>query len=740
MAKKKQSHRRLLALLLPIISGAGLFFLEPLNFVRELEFMTVDWRFQARAKSDPPPSPEITLIAIGDQSLGEYGRWEEWTRDIHGDFARALAMQPPAVLAFDFFFSEKSRDPASDESFADGLSRHIAAITGMKIEPSQTEFVMNPVNLEGTQPLTKIEGDISQLLSGNSALRPIAIIDQSSYTGVVNCPPPPGIGEIRRDIPLVGVLGDQVYPSMVLQILMQKEWAAPDDVRVVVGESITVPKSEGGEWVIPIDEYGTMPINYRDTNRFEMIDYAATTEALETISKAGEGASSAWPETYPKLEGQIIIVGQSAEGLPDIGPTPYLSFDPLFRVQATALDNILQSDYLTEIPFLWVLLGWLLIVWLTLALLFNTNPFVEISVPLAVIVAYVFAAFALFSSQSIVLPLVLPVLGFIVIHGTIIAVRMISEEKAKRHIQSVFGTYVAQTIVKDIIDSGKMPELGGQKVDITVLFSDIQGFSTFSEQLSPEKLVDLMVEYLSEMTDIILDQSGTLDKYIGDAIDAMFGAPVPVEDHAYRSVVSAILMQEKQVELTERWKKRDDLPALVQTMRTRIGLNTGEAVVGNIGSVRRFNYTMMGDNVNLGARCESGAKSYGVYTMITGDTVAAAEKTNDDITYRLLDKIIVKGKTLPVEVYEVVGWTKDLTATELDCVSRYAEAFASYQDQKWDEAKTAFEKVSEIEFFQPDRDPGVITNPSLVMAARCKAMQKNPPEADWDGVYTMTTK
>ena len=220
----------------------------------------------------------------------------------------------------------------------------------------------------------------------------------------------------------------------------------------------------------------------------------------------------------------------------------------------------------------------------------------------------------------------------------------------------------------------------------------------------------------------------------------MFGAPIPYPDHAYRAVACTIAMQKMQEELCERWKKDATLPEKVHNMRTRIGLNSGEAVVGNIGSRRRFNYTMMGDNVNLGARCESGAKSYGVYTMITGDTRKAAMETKDDVCYRYLDKIVVQGRSLPVKVYEVIGYHSEVSSETKQCLDIFAKAIEAYLEQDWMRAQELFQEASRFEFFQPDRDHGVSKNPSIVMADRCLEMKANPPGEDWDGVYTMTTK
>jgi adenylate cyclase len=248
-----------------------------------------------------------------------------------------------------------------------------------------------------------------------------------------------------------------------------------------------------------------------------------------------------------------------------------------------------------------------------------------------------------------------------------------------------------------------------------------------------------MVEYLSEMTDIITDDGGTLDKYIGDAIDAMYGAPLSLDNHAYVAVGSTIRMQKKQIELQEKWKS-EGRKELIQNMRTRIGLNTGTAVVGNMGSVRRFNYTMMGDSVNLGARCESGAKSYGVYTMITDRTKTAAVSAKDDVIYRYLDQIVVKGKTKPVKVHEVIGFKHETSPETLDCLELYEQGLNAYLKSRWSEAILKFEKASALELFQPDKKTGVVTNPSRVMIDRCRIYQVSPPPLSWDGVFQMTSK
>ncbi|MAS92716.1 MAG: hypothetical protein CMO55_05910 [Verrucomicrobiales bacterium] len=738
MASKSDKRRPLAVFLAPVLTAGLMALVWPTDFVRELENVTMDWRFRARADTDPAPDPRIALVGIGDQSLKEWGRWQDWTRKNHAAFLAALALNEtriPKVVAYDFFFPEKSLDTSADEAFASYLELHPGAITGVEIIEKEVPEPSRHFDWIGkTIPLSNVTGEVSNLLGGDDANAPIEAIAEASWTGMVNCPPSKLDG-MRRKLPFVGRIGENVYPSFVLQIIMQWEEVSPDEVTVVIGDSVTIPRSDGSEYKVPIDGNGFFTINYRNTDRFNVVDYVAL--AIQS-SNSSEGAP--WPEDIPPIKDQILVVGQSAVGLSDFGATPYSAQAALFMVQATALDSILRGDFMTEFPKLWIILAWLAIAWATLISLRRAPIIVEIAVPVVIIVGFVLLCFFVFEHFSLSVPMFLPILGFALIHTTVIGDRLVTELKEKRRIKGMFSSYVSPDLVQMMVASGETPELGGKEVEITVLFSDIQGFSGFSEVLSPKELVDIMVEYLSSLTDIMQEQGGTLDKYIGDAIDGMFGAPLSLPDHAYQGVKAAILMQREQEELCKIWQQREGTNELVKTMRTRIGLNSGVAVVGNIGSARRFNYTMMGDNVNLGARLESGAKTYGVYTMVSHDTRNAAQATRDDIIYRYIDKIQVMGRTQPVEVHEVLEYKDRVTQETLDCIEIYSSALELYMNQEWDKAIEQFKKSANLELFQPNRDPGIKTNPSLMMANRCDIMKISPPEKDWDGVYRMTTK
>jgi adenylate cyclase len=248
-----------------------------------------------------------------------------------------------------------------------------------------------------------------------------------------------------------------------------------------------------------------------------------------------------------------------------------------------------------------------------------------------------------------------------------------------------------------------------------------------------------MNEYLTACTDIVTAQGGTLDKYIGDAVVAMFGAPVEFADHAYRACVASQLVRQRLDELRRKWTSAGSKwPATVGHMHTRIGLNSGAAVVGNMGSLTRFNYTMMGDTVNLAARLETAARSYGAGTLVTDATKNAAELAGDRCVFRFLDRIVVKGRSQPVPIFEILGLKESLPASLRECAQHFAEGMERYLRQDWDGATAAFERAAKLEPRQPDEFTEI--NPSLLYVQRCQLMKVNPPEEAWDGVFVMMTK
>jgi adenylate cyclase len=306
----------------------------------------------------------------------------------------------------------------------------------------------------------------------------------------------------------------------------------------------------------------------------------------------------------------------------------------------------------------------------------------------------------------------------------------------------MFGAYVSPALVSRMVDSGEEPKLGGIEEDITAYFSDIQSFSSFSEKLSPPRLVELMNEYLTACTDIVQAEGGTLDKYIGDAVVAMYGAPLALPDHAHRACVAALRVQRRVGELREKWiHEGEKWPEIVHRIQTRIGLNSGLAVVGNMGSHTRFNYTMMGDNVNIAARMESGAKKWGVYTMCTEATRLGCDKVAADrVFFRALGRIIVKGRTQPLPIFEMVALAEDVTDANRECVALFEQGLQRYYERDWDGALALFRRSEPLEVNGRGRAPGTHDNPSLVYIEITENYRAAPPPAGWAGVFEMTEK
>jgi adenylate cyclase len=252
-------------------------------------------------------------------------------------------------------------------------------------------------------------------------------------------------------------------------------------------------------------------------------------------------------------------------------------------------------------------------------------------------------------------------------------------------------------------------------------------------------LVELMNEYLTACTDIVQSEGGTLDKYIGDAVVAMFGAPIALPDHALRACVATQRVHLQLGELRRKWESEGGKwPEIVWRMQSRIGLNSGMCTIGNMGSRTRFNYTMMGDDVNLAARLEGAAKNYGVATLVSEMTKYAAEKHGDRCAFRFLDKIVVKGRSRPVAIYELVGLKDKLSRSILDCTEIFNAGIEYYLRQDWTSAADCFARSATLEPARPSSVGGV--DASTVFLKRCAAMKHEPPARDWDGVFVLKTK
>jgi adenylate cyclase len=336
----------------------------------------------------------------------------------------------------------------------------------------------------------------------------------------------------------------------------------------------------------------------------------------------------------------------------------------------------------------------------------------------------IFIAYNLQWESNFWLPVINPIMTMLVTFSLVYIYKYNTEEKGKRFIKETFSHFVTQSVVEELLANPEKIKLGGERKNCTVIFSDVAGFTTISEQLTPEALVKLLNDYLTEMTNIVFKYDGMLDKYEGDAIMAVFGAPLEHGNHAVQACAAALMMQTQLIKLRELWGKQNR-----PKLEARCGINSGDMVVGNMGSERRFDYTVMGDAVNLGARLEAANKEYGTSIMIGVNTFTEA---GDQIIARELDLLRVMGKNEPVKVYELVGLKEQgISDKKKQVLDLFHEGYKHYRQKDWQNAKKYFSQVLTI-----DHADG----PSKTYIKRCDLFIKTPPAENWDGVYTMLKK
>ncbi|MBT7371710.1 MAG: CHASE2 domain-containing protein, partial [Gammaproteobacteria bacterium] len=422
------------------------------------------------------------------------------------------------------------------------------------------------------------------------------------------------------------------------------------------------------------------------------------------------------------VEDRIVLVGEVAEVAHDEFETPVGNVYGV-EIIANSITTMLRGGPLRPAS-LWLelVLGILL-----LAVFLGTrqiqNPMPRNTISIVVILAYILLTSYLYISSGLVISMSYLVLAAI-FSMIVVNVRFyITEMGQKAQIRQMFGQYLSPKVVEDLVEDPSKVQLGGEEREMTAYFSDIAGFSSISEHMTPSELVQLLNDYLTEMCNIIIGLEGTVDKYEGDAIIAFWGAPTVQLDHARLACYASIDMNKRLVELRDKWEAEG-----VPQLRVRMGLNSGPMVVGNMGSVQRMNYTIMGDAVNLAARLEGANKAYGSRMMISESTYRACA---DDIDVRELDRIRVVGKSEPVTVYELLDRKNQSTAAVADLVLQFETGLGLYKDGDFAMARSEFQTCLDI----VGED-----GPAQAYIARCEQYLENPPDPDWDGVFTLTEK
>lgn len=724
-----------------------------MRYLKALENIALNWRFRIRGEL---PSPaKLIYVDVDSKSIELMGE-RPFPRIFYAEAVSALFEQGQVkTIGIDIVFSDSAQSFLTDpqkitmdnQAFRQVIEEYPNLVLAAAYTPRVNRLSQGE-QVELTEFPLIYKGQIDPLKNALPEQPSISLIGLTGGSlGLINVDEQLSQDSSTNWVPMFAYTPGPTYYTLALQLIRLYEGLPAEAIQIHSGALYL--KSSKGEvlYKIPLERHQLVEVNWFSrffspmNERYSMADVLL---ANAWLYEGNEQEREQANKFFKRFKDAIVLIGPVDPMLQDLSPTPFDS-EPVPRVgiHGNLLKTIMSGDYIKRMPILAdYALTYLLSIQVFVLVLYSGRRSLWFKLgSICLLVGYAGGVFALFSFYQLIVPLITPVGASVTSAFIGLIYKLVHEEKQKGRIKNMFGTYVSPALVSQMVESQEEPTLGGVEETITAFFSDIQSFSSFSERLSPNQLVEIMNEYLSAMTDVVQEEKGTLDKYIGDAIVAMFGAPVKVEDHAYRACITAYEVQERQKMLRQKWMNEGDKwPDLVFGMQTRIGLNTGLATVGNMGSKTRFNYTMMGDNVNLAARCESGAKIYGVYTMVTESTREACEQTKQDIVFRYLDCIVVKGRSQPVAVYELVCLKHDMTDALAECLGLFNLGIESYLKQEWDVAIEIFNKASRLEPFQPEKTPGVHTNPSLVLIERCKMLRESPPAENWNGVFTMQTK
>ena len=733
------------ALLLTLVV-LGIYYLDP-PFLNLLELKTLDLRFLSRGKI--PTSDKVALVTIDEKSLDELGRWP-WPRTRMAQLLDALVKGSAGVVGFDIVWAEPDQNSElmsltalkrkvaelklgnpdleryldgvlkradSDRILADSLARSRRAILGYFFHFSPRE---GPGKKEKSPPkdlppltafnmvrFTSEEAARVPLFEAQYPAVNIPILSRAAEgAGYFNIFPDPD-GTVRW-APLVIKYQDRHYCALSLAVLKKYLENAPLGLRIA---EFGVEQMRLGKLSIPTSEEGRLLINYRGPQK--TFPHYSATDVIH-----GRTPDNAF-------RGKIVLVGATAIGIYDMRVTPFEHVFPGLEIHANVIDSILQGHFLHR-PNWITLVDILVVVAVGLilgALLHRFKAHWGALVGAALFLSVLVLGKILFENPGVWMNLTYPSLNLVLIYLGVTGYRYMTEEKEKKKIRGAFQYYLTASVVEEMLKNPDKLKLGGEKKDLTVLFSDIRGFTSISEQMTPEGLVRFLNEYLTTMTDIVFKYDGLLDKYMGDAIMAIWGAPLDQPDHVKRACLAALDMVEELHRLQKKWSA-EGMPFL----NVGIGVNAGPMVVGNMGSDRRFDYTVMGDSVNLGSRLEGLNKTYGTNIIVSEMTF---DKVKGEFLARELDLVRVKGKDQPVKIYELLSPVKTASAHQQTLAGGFQDALAEYRKRNWDRAREGFQAV--LSKFTHD-------GPAKLYLERCDALSKNPPPVDWDGVYTMTTK
>lgn len=669
-------------------------------FLQHIDLKLKDARFQIRGTRVPPN--RIALAVIDNKSIKEIGRWP-WSREVFARFIDGLKSYGAKVSVLDIVFSEPQGN-RQDMALASAIDnagqvvmgyffrndrQNISAISVEQLAAARVTNLDLPEN-QATLPITEfssVDANIPVLAQGAA--------DFGFFNQIADS------DGLFRKSPLLLLFDGNIYPSLALKALQQAGFgeislkAGPEGVQSVAVGNRAIAVNDRGE--LSLDYYGPSG-SFLTFSAADIINKRLPAEALRD---------------------KIVFVGATEVGIYDLRATPFDSALPGLDIHATIAANTIEGRFLfNNKNTVRLEIATLILFTLALSLLLAWSPGTALGLVLssATVSFFLVANYLLFSRFHQNASILYPMMGMLLSTVSAESYRNLVLERKGRYLKKAFCNYVSADLVSEILKNPDSLRLGGEKREITILFSDIRGFTTLSEQLSPEELVGLLNEYLSPMTRIVMDERGTLDKYIGDAVMAIYNAPLNVEAHAAHACRTALKMLEQLKLLNRAYESRG-----LSSIDIGIGINTGDAIVGNMGADFRFDYTAIGDNVNLASRLEGLNKYYGTHTLVSH---ATRQQVNDPgLLFREIDLVQVKGKLKPVPLYELMSGGEQITEP-------FTSALDLYREGRFAEARAAFTPMATA-----GADPV-----SILYLERCSEFMSNPPPADWNGVFVARTK
>lgn len=640
------------------------------QFLEAFEAKSYDLRFKS-LRGPLQASPEIGIVKIDDKSIAELGRFP-WSRVQYVNLLERLTAAGAKAVLFDVIFSEPE-SKAVDEALALAVKK--AGNVGMAVA---FDWDKNFQAVNSTHTIGLIEKNAAGI-------------------GHINFVPEDD-GVNRRNQLLISVEGKQL-PSLGL---MGAQMAM--DASANAG----LFKINIGNHVIPVDADNRMWINYMGPPN----NYPAY-----SFSDIVHGKVSA-----ENLKGKVLFVGATALGVYDMRVTPFSGNTPGVEIHATIADNIISGRFIrrTGLESLFDIALILILGLFAFYLTKRLGFYAAFPATLVLSALYIWFAFWMFTQGhwvSMIYP-PLTVIFSLLIGGSF---RYLVLERSARELRSIFSSYHSDKLVARLEEDPEAAKIGGDSKDVTILFTDIKGFTSFSEQHTPQEVVARLNEYLGAMVQVIEEHDGYVDKFIGDGIMAYWGAPLAQENHARLAVDCVLAMKKAMEDLCTKWQTEGVEPFVI-----RAGLQSGEVVAGNVGlRGKKMEYTVIGDTVNQAARLETSAKYYGVDALVGDSTY---QRTRDIYNYRELDKIRMVGKQVPITVYELMG---PKTPYENRLIQQFSAALAIYRAYQWEEAEKAFSAI--LAEFKEDK-------PSAIYLERCQYFRNNPVATDWDGVFNRRGK